>query len=383
MSKKQGASPMSVPDKSIDAIGRMPCKVSSSGTIPYNSLFEIQSREEELDTRGVSFILISLCALSLIMPVQLAAQVATEMPQLQKPSLITLQGDRLYVVEESRQIHIFQKKDGRYAFLKTFGKTGEGPGEFGGYIFRIRIKADHLEIPTQNRLARFDFNGRFLDEIRLPIPVIKGNITRFGQNYVAWRLQFDNKDIHSSIRLYGPDFVQISEIASQTITRYRENTNPVGDLLRYQVNGDQIYVARSSAIESSVLTYNLKGELTRELTLFIQGERVNSALKGIILKPDMDDEEYLKSVVFPDQTPGFDYFEVIDQGFAVRTYRYNGDLVDFAFFDSDGRELKCKALFNTGSAVNGRLFAFHQGKYLYLQENIDQEVWELLSEGIF
>lgn len=341
-----------------------------------------------MEIRKASFMLI---ALLLIIPACLAAQIVTELPQLQKPSFITTRGDRLYVVEETALIHIFEKKEGRYVFLKTFGNAGEGPGEFGGYIHRIQVKPDHLEIPTHNRLARFDFDGRFLDEIRLPITVFKNSITRLGRNFVTRNWQVDKKKgLVSSIRLYGPDFKLIRELASRVIMKDPEHFYPIQDFCRYLVDGETCYVVHSSAESSFAQVLNTKGEETRIIHLPIEGETVDDAMKEIVLKPDKDGfedkkelDEYLKRVVFPDRTPGFDFFDLIDSGFVARTHRYSGEKTDFVFFDTTGRELKRKALRHTGSVANGRLFAFHEGAYLYLRDNIDQEVWELVSEAVF
>lgn len=320
-----------------------------------------------------------------------SARVVTEMPQLQRPSFITTKGNRLYIVEESARIHIYKVKGDGYTFLKTFGTPGEGPGEFGGYIHRMGVKEDHLEIPTRNRLARFDFDGRFLDEIRLPIPVFKNNVSRLGPNYLARNWQFDDKSRRTTIRLYGPDFTMIRELSEATDNSGGSTgIRMFADLMNFQVVVDRLYLVISKPRESRIKLFNHHGEPLGEVQLPIVGEAVTEALKERSLKPYRDDPEikpfladFLKSIVFPEQTPGFDYFEVIDQGFAVRSHRFCAEGVDFVFFDFEGKEIGRRALFHTGPVANGRLFAFHEGAYLYLRENEDQELWELVSETVF
>jgi hypothetical protein len=45
-----------------------------------------------------------------------------------------------------------------------------------------------------------------------------------------------------------------------------------------------------------------------------------------------------------------------------------------------GRELRRLDLPFTGRLSNGILFSFYQGRYYYLRENPDEEVWELHVE---
>ncbi|MCK7462161.1 MAG: hypothetical protein MZU84_08895 [Sphingobacterium sp.] len=52
-------------------------------------------------------------------------------------------------------------------------------------------------------------------------------------------------------------------------------------------------------------------------------------------------------------------------------------MVEFARFDEQGRELGRLDLPFTGRLSNGILFCFYQGRYYFLRENPDEEVWEL------
>jgi hypothetical protein len=88
-------------------------------------------------------------------------------------------------------------------------------------------------------------------------------------------------------------------------------------------------------------------------------------------------EEYEKRLFFPARAPGLDYFEVIEGKFVARTYKYRQDLVEFAVFDLEGRELRRLDLPFTGRLSNGILFCFYEGRYYYLRENPDEDVWEL------
>jgi hypothetical protein len=122
----------------------------------------------------------------------------------------------------------------------------------------------------------------------------------------------------------------------------------------------------------------------------LEPTKMTAALKEIIVKPIKEDRErrmawseYEKRLYFPDQTPGLDYFDVVDGKFIARTYQYRGDSVEFVIFDLKGRELQRTFLPFTGRLSNGIFFCFYQGRYFYLRENAEEEVWELHSEKVW
>jgi hypothetical protein len=94
-------------------------------------------------------------------------------------------------------------------------------------------------------------------------------------------------------------------------------------------------------------------------------------------------KDFEKRLFFPDQTPGLDYFDVVEGKFVARTYKYHKDKVEFVVFDMEGRESRRLDLPFTGRSSNGALYCFYQGRYYYLLENIEEEVWELHAEKVW
>ena len=315
-------------------------------------------------------------------------ELVAKLPQVLNPFFITIADGRLYIVENSSTAHIYTIGAKGVAFVKTFGRAGQGPGEFD-FMYLIRVFKDHLDIPGSNKLARFSLDGEYINEVKFPISVFKGGIYRLGQNFVTRDFQFDDKGATTTIRLSDKDFKLIKEIGARKTAMGLEKLNLVADYFSPRVVGDQIFII-SSGRESVVAVYDRNGIRQKEIRLPLEPVRMTAALKEAIIKPIREDrermtswQEYEKRLFFPDQTPGLDYFDVIEGKFVARTYKYRQDSVEFVIFDQQGRELRRAALPFTGRISNGILFCFYQGRYFYLRENAGEEIWELHSEKVW
>jgi len=259
-----------------------------------------------------------------------------------RPNFMTIANQRIYIVEQPAKIHLYRIEPGRLAFVKTFGCEGQGPGEFD-FIHRLRPLKDHLEIPTAGKFARFTLDGRFLDEIKLPISVFKNRIFRVGENYLARDLQIDNEGITITIRLYDKDFKLIRELGLQRQSGSIYKINPVTDYYSTCVSGDKIFVIDSRR-KTLVIMYDQNGVEQNKIHLALPPIKMTTALKEIILKPFKGSpsrwKEIERRIILPNQTPGLDYFEVVDDKIIARTFHYREQSVEFVVFDFLGREFE-------------------------------------------
>jgi hypothetical protein len=312
-------------------------------------------------------------------------ELIAKLPQVQNPFFMTMADGRLYIVENSSTAHIYKMDAKGATFVKTFGRAGQGPGEFD-FMYLIRAYKDHLDIPGSNKLARFSLEGEYIDEVKVPVGAFKGGISRLGENYIVKDFNFDDKEVTATIKLYDKNFKLIQDIGTRKEIGGINKINLVGNYYSPRVIGDQIFAIESGK-ESIVTVFDRNGIRQNEIRLPLDPIKITGALKEAILKPLREDRElrsswaeFGKRIFFPDATPGLDYFDVVDGKFVSRTYKYKGDSVEFAVFDSQGRELKRLFLPFTGRLSNGVLFCFYQGRFYYLRENIDGEVWELHCE---
>ena len=314
-----------------------------------------------------------------------SAELVAKLPQVMNPFFITIADGRIYIVENSVDVHIYTLDPQGVSFVKTFGREGQGPGEFD-YIYTVRPFKDHLDIPGSHKLARFSLDGDYIGEVTITVGVFKGAAYRLGDGYVVRDLNFNEKGTTTTIRLYDKDFKLEKEIGVRTASEGLMKLNLVADYFAPRVVGDRLYVI-DAAQDSVVTLYDRNGVQQKEIHLPLKPLKMTAALKEAVIKPLKESwtgptrwEDFEKRLFFPNQTPGLDYFEVIEGKFVARTYKYHQDLVEFAVFDQEGRELRRMDLPFTGRLSNGILFCFSQGRYFYLRENPEEEVWELHVE---
>jgi hypothetical protein len=314
-----------------------------------------------------------------------SAELVAKLPQVQNPFFITIADGRMYIVENAVSAHLYTLGPKGASFIKTFGREGQGPGEFD-FLYLVRAFKDHLDLPGSHKLARFSLDGNYVSEVAVTVGSFKGAVYRLGEGYVVRDFNFDDKGTTTTIRLYDKDFKLVKEIGARKTSQGMPKINLVSDYYAPRVVGDQIYVI-DAAKESIITVYDRNGIRQKEVRLPLAPIKMTEALREAILKPMREDRDrmlswadYEKLLFFPDQTPGLDYFEIFDGKFVARTYQYRRDAVEFAVFDQQGRELKRLDLPFTGRISNGVLFCFYQGRYYYLRENIEEEVWELHAE---
>ena len=317
--------------------------------------------------------------------ITLKAEKIARLPQVMRPNFIVLTDQRVYVVEESSKIHLFTRSPKGIVFEKTFGREGEGPGDFG-YIHQIRPLKDHLEIPTEGKFARYTLDGKLIDEIKLPFRVFKNWIFRVGENYVAKDWRFDNRETATTISLYDKDLKLVRELGMHTEAGGVSKINLVAEHYSARIAGEKIFLVESGK-ETIVKIYDRDGLQEKEVHLPLPPVKVTDALKEAIIKPIREEPDmkprwaaFEQRLAFPDYTPGLDYFTVEEGKILARTYKYRGDRVEFVVCDLQGKELRRVFLPYTGRLNHGCLFCFSQGRFYYLHENLDEEVWELHSE---
>jgi len=314
-----------------------------------------------------------------------SAELVAKLPQVMNPFFITIADGRIYIVENSVAVHIFTLDPQGLSFVKTFGREGQGPGEFD-YIYTVRPFKDHLDIPGSHKLARFSPDGDYISEVAVTVGMFKGAAYRLGDGYVVKDLNFDEKGTTQTIRLYDNDFKLVKEIGARTASEGLTKINLVPDYFSPRVVGDRLYVI-DAAQDSVVTVYDRNGVRQKEIRLPLEPLKMTDMLKAAVIKPLKESwtgptrwEDLEKRLFFPNQTPGLDYFDVLDRKFVARTYKYRQDKVEFALFDEQGRELQRLDLPFTGRTSNGILFCFYQGRYFFLRENPEEEVWELHAD---
>jgi hypothetical protein len=313
-----------------------------------------------------------------------AAEMVAKLPQVIRPLYIALTNERIYIAEDSSKVHIYDRGPKGIAFKKTFGRQGDGPGEFNE-IYHVLPLEDHLEILTLGRFARFSLDGRFIDEMKLPIRIFKDGIFRIGENFLTRDSRFDDNELSITIRLYDKDFNKVQELVTHRMP-LGNKINLVSDYYSARVVGDRAYIIESGK-ETKVTVYDQAGAKQGEVSLRLEPVKVNPALQEALLQPFKNEPDWRAGdealYGFPDWTPGLDYFAVVDGKCIARTFNYRQNSAEFVIFDLQGKELNRIFLPNVGCLSHNILFCFFQDRFFYLRENSNEKVWELHSEKVW
>ncbi|HXK49026.1 MAG TPA: 6-bladed beta-propeller [Clostridiales bacterium] len=132
---------------------------------------------------------------------------------------IDIEGN-LYIMDiMKRRIH---KYDKNCNFVKTFGRMGNGPGEFE-YPGTINVRKDSIFIPnlTTLQIIKYDTDGNFLENKRLD------DITQFPR----YPKKFGGKYISQSSDIY-PDEEKGGLVMHEEISLYDRNFNYAGQLYK-------------------------------------------------------------------------------------------------------------------------------------------------------
>jgi hypothetical protein len=321
---------------------------------------------------------VTLFAVLLLAVAPLAAEMIAKLPQVVSPICIALTQDRIYVVDDPVKVHIYVRRPGGIEFVKTFGREGDAPGEFLE-IFKVQPLQDRLEIVSHGKISTFSLDGRFRDELKLPIRFFKDGIFRIGDGYVARDFRFDDSAMSVSIQLHSKDYNMRQELAKHRIP-LGSQINLVPEYYSVRVAGDLAYVIESGK-ETKITVFDQAGAKRNEVVLPLKPVLVGPELKETLLAPLRNEPEWRSGdealYCFPEWTPGLDYFNVVDGKFIVRTYEHRENAAEFIIFDLQGKELQRLFLPNIGCLSHNQLFSFFQDRFYCLQKNLATGGWEL------
>ena len=83
--------------------------------------------------------------------------------EFHNPSCLRIYEKSLYITENTT---IFIYSFGDFAFIKKFGRPGEGPREFKNYV-KLHFQSGHIFVNSSGKISRFTKDGVFLKEHRI------------------------------------------------------------------------------------------------------------------------------------------------------------------------------------------------------------------------
>lgn len=314
------------------------------------------------------------------------------LPEINKPEMIEIFNNRIYLVEGATA-YVYDLKDLR--LVKKFGKAGEGPGELkvNRSLTNYLIPApEYLLMVGMDKAIQYTYEGSIIKEFRIP------QFTNFlhpaGDNYVAMKFKPQGQKAFLTTMIFSSTFKEIKEIYSQPFSGGRNLLNLTYDGLNIGVFQNKIFMEQSP--EGFVIgVYNTDGKLLYKIDkkykkLKFSAKHKEEALNRIKNDPQVKGIGWnnLKKVIkitHSEYLPAIQDILIADKLLYIKTSLENEGKAEFIVMDFAGNELKRTFLpeLKTTQIVNilfarpARLFKIYQGKYYYLIENEDDEEWEL------
>ena len=337
---------------------------------------------------------IKLSMLFLVFCSMLLAAEVIPMPDLMgKPDSITLFKGRLYLTDRGT-VSIYSIGD--FKLIKTFGKAGEGPGEFkisniDKIGLRITVSDDYILVNSISKLSLFTREGRFIKEKRVTLNSSTQQFKPFGKKYVGFLRASENDVSYYFVHFYDPETLQ-KEKKIHSLKFYTEGNKldrmRIALLLKndtrrgpiFHVYNDKLFVEGE---EGRICVYDREGKQLYSINVHdYEKLEIPESFKEKVMK-------YLKKRLptafinvkrngrFPRYFP-LRSFLVDDGKVYVQTFKSEAGKSEFYIFDLKGKLLsKVMVPFMESEFLIGYPFTIGNNKFYQLVENEDDEEWEL------
>lgn len=329
----------------------------------------------------MSRMLVRVCLFFLLVLPMLAEKLA-DLPDLTRVNAFALSQDRLYVVAGTT-VHTYSRKD--YQRQGSFGREGEGPGEFKLFA-RIHMLDKELLFHSVRRISYFSPEGRFLRELK----AVDGHgFIPLGQGYAGHADREDAGGRCPTINLFDDKLAKGAEVlAGPALPGGKINFIYTGPELK--VMDDRLYV--SVLEEPTVMVYDVKGKLLDQVSFPARPVPLSEAYRQKFLgklKKGLDKEGFAffrQMMIIPEMLPAIHAFDARGGMLYIlaNTDRVLEGAYEVLTLDASGKLLK-RVPIRLGLSEDGYspfpLF-FTEQKCFQLIENDDTEMWELHATAI-
>lgn len=291
------------------------------------------------------------------------------------PDMIMV-GDSYLYIAEGWEIKIFSRRTGEW--IRSFGRRGEGPGEFNGYIIPY-LTDDGIMVNCPARILYFDREGRFLRERR----ALKsfGRLKPMGKNFVGYSYLTENRVRYETVRLFDAGFHPIRELYRRKYIRQADGST---DLVNerppfFYIFRGKIYL---DGIDGYIHVFNQRGEPIERILgvdekIPLTRRHINEMIED--LKRDKRTRDYYfankEKFVWPRYQPLIRMFYMADGRFYILTSRERNGKNEMVIRNLAGK-LMGKTFVAINSFPQALLSGIRRGRLVQLIENEDGD-WEL------
>ncbi len=329
---------------------------------------------------GVMFIM--------IFTLNIKCEKVCDLNEVLKLKQLIVKDEYMYLIEEFK-IYIYSMKTKK--LIGSFGKKGEGPGEFI-YFSNMIVGKNKISIDSENKILFFSKKGEFINEFRKGFNCNK--LFPIKNNYVGFSIDFGTKDINKVLlyNVYDNKF---------KIVRTIGNNEYIGKLLKkirtkkkyddyipqvkkfFAVYKQKIFLGDpGKGIYFEVFDYNgkplriISGNYKKvKMTAKFKNDYINK-LKS---SNDWERVKAKKNIIFKQKLPCYRWFLINNEKMFLFTYKIENNQREYLITNMNGKIIKKSFIAN----VPKGLISINKGYIYYTLENEEDELWELHRQKIF
>jgi len=326
---------------------------------------------------------------SLLVTVNVHAKKLAVLNDYYKDPFLIVDNDQFYVWDRAlRKVYIYYREN--FKKVAEFGKRGEGPGEFTG-ISWVSINEDFIFVSSYPKICIFDKKGNFKKQVKGPTNA--GAFKPFGNNYVGVSYPYTDpydKECEMLFGLFNSNLKKKKDIYLAKTHRAtwpgerKENVLWIRGCTKAVPYKDKLVIG-STYKGFYFAVFDLQGDMLceinrnyekRKVTEDVKSKRINEH-RRITGEQEWKKHKMMYNIVFSEYFPAYTNFVVDDNKIYVFLFPKDGT-EEVLILDLKGKLLK-KVYFTAmnSSIIDWGRFSIRDGKLLYVDENFDEETWEL------
>jgi hypothetical protein len=325
--------------------------------------------------------ILMICILFAIMSYAQEVKVKTAvLPQLMSPEAVQANSENLYITD-GFSIKIISLKN--FQLKKTFGRRGEGPQEFKGYILAY-VFPEYVFVNNPGKVSYFTLDGNFIKEIRTTH--IFGRFKPLGnEHFVGYSYSRKDKIRYESIYIFDSNFNKVKEIYKRK--HFLEKNGAINLIEErppfFCVADDKVFL---DGVDGVIYVYDKTGKqvgAVRHDYERIAFTAVHKKRFVDFLKKNNSTREYYganrERFTYPDYFPPIRMFHVSSGNIYVMTNKETAGKNEFIIFDMNGKVLK-KLFIPVAPFEESMIPLFYtidNGKLYHLVDNEETEEWEV------
>jgi hypothetical protein len=312
------------------------------------------------------------------------AKEVVALPQLVNPQkfFLDIESNQLIVVERV-EIHIYSLKG--FKHKKSFGKAGEGPGEFrlspaAGYNkIKVNLQPDSILVSSLGKLAVFTKEGKLKRE--QPIPPYILELKGLNGKYVGWKSALEDGVSYWMVNLYDAKINQVKELFRMKNTyQPGEGLTILSRTLLYETCRNRVFITSSEEFKLDV--FDSSGKYLSSIRQDYRRLKFTPADKEKCLNWFKVEHKQVyqhlhNQIHFPRYFPSIRALNISDKIYII-TYDKEGEKSGCLIFDKTGKFKTRKFL--PLKFIDIRTFypyVIHRGRLYQLIDDPDTGIWAL------